>query len=182
MLKNIFLFFLLLLIASSVQAQKFGYIDADFILNQMPAYQKAQKEIQEAAVKWRQDIQDKNDELQEKKGAYEAEKPLLTEEMIEEKEKELEEEAKRIQDMQQQIFGYEGLYFSRQQELIRPAQEELYKAVQKIARKNSLQFIFTNSQGLTIIYAEPRHDYTEEVLEELGLKEDPENPENKNRK
>jgi outer membrane protein len=180
MTKVVFLFFIGLFVSFSASAQAFGYIDADFILKQMPSYQKAQKEILEAAAKWREDIEKKNNVLQEKRGAYEAEKPLLTSEMIEEKEKELEEEAKRVQDMQQQIFGYEGLYFSRQQELIKPAQEELFNAVQKVARKKSLQFIFTNSQGLTIIYAEPRHDYTEEVLEELGLKEDPENPENKN--
>ncbi len=179
-MKKIALIYFLVFCSTTLSfAQTFGYVDADFILKQMPSYQKAQQEILGAAAKWREDIQERNNVLQEKRGAYEAEKLLLTPEMIEEREKELEEDAKKVEDMQQQIFGYEGLFFSRQQELIKPAQEELYKAVQKVARKKSLQFIFTNSQGLTIIYAEPKHDYTEEVLEELGLAEDPENPENK---
>ncbi|GAB4401651.1 MAG: hypothetical protein OHK0053_24670 [Microscillaceae bacterium] len=146
----------------------------------MPAYQKAQKEIQEQANKWKADIDEKNALLEERRGALEQEKLMLTDEMIQERQQEIEKEAKRIRDLQQQIFGYEGLFFTRQQELIKPAQEELYKAIEKVARKNSLQFIFSNSQGLTILYAEPRHDYTEEVLEVLGLAEDPQNPENKN--
>ncbi|NJO00893.1 MAG: OmpH family outer membrane protein [Bacteroidia bacterium] len=169
---------LCLTFSSFAYAQKFGYVDADFILKQMPAYQKALQDVQEAADKWRTDISEKQLEVENMRGAYESEKILLTDEMKEEREKEIREKEAEVLELNKKIFGYGGLFFSRQQELMKPAQEEMFEAVQKVARKNKIQFIFSNSEGLTIIYAEPRHDYTEEVLEELGLgQQEDENPE-----
>lgn len=111
---------------------------------------------------------------------FRAEELLLTDDMKEERKEEIQKQEQEVLELQSKYFGPNGLYFSRRNELIRPAQEELYEAVQKVARKNKLQYIFTNTEGLTILYAEIRHDYTEEVLEELGLGQEEENPENKN--
>lgn len=171
-----------LFLGYSAQAQKFGYVDSDFVLNQMPSYQKARQEISEAAQKWETDIREKNAKVQKVKEDFRAEELLLTDEMREERTKEIEKMENEVRDLHQKYFGKDGLLFTRQLELTKPAQEELYAAVQKVARKNKLQFVFSNTEGLTILYAEPRHDYTEEVLAELGLGENAEleNPEEDN--
>ena len=180
--KSFVLLVLWLSITSSGFAQKFGYVDSDFILNQMPSYQKAKQEISDAAQKWETDIRDKNAKVLKVKEDFRSEELLLTDEMRDEKAKEIEKMENDVRDLHQKYFGKDGLLFTRQLELTKPAQEELYKAIQKVARKNNLQFVFSNTEGLTILYAEPRHDYTEEVLKELGLldeENDEENPEGK---
>lgn len=174
-MKKISIVFILCLSFVSLSfAQKFGYVDSDFVLNQMPSYQKAKQEISEAAQKWETDIRDKNAKVQKIKEDFRSEELLLTDEMREERSKEIEKLENEIRDLHQKYFGKDGLFFTRQLELTKPAQEELYKAIEKIARKNKLQFVFSNTEGLTILYAEPRHDYTEEVLAELGLGENEE--------
>lgn len=157
--------------------QKFGYIDADYILSQMPSYQKAQQDIQESASKWQEDIENRMAAVDKLKEKFKAEEILLTEEMRKERNDEIGKKEKEIRDYQKKIFGFQGLFFTRQQELMKPAREELNKSVEKVARREKIQILFSNSEGLTIIYAEPRHDYTEEVLQELGLLEPEENPE-----
>jgi outer membrane protein len=178
-MKKLILLILLGGCLQSATAQKFGYIDADFILKQMPAYQKAQSDVSEASTKWQDDLTQKWDKIRTKETEYEKEKILLTDEMKKEREEEIEKLKKEAMEIQKKIFGFQGLFHTRQQELMKPALDELNKAVQTIARKNRLQFVFSNTEGLTIIYAEPTHDYTEEVLEELGLTEEEENPEKK---
>lgn len=178
--KYFILFFGSLFSFSMSYAQKFGYIDAEFVLKKMDAYQKAEQNIAESASKWQEDIDKRNTEVEKLRKEYLAQEILLTDEMKAEKKAEIQKKEDEARDMQKKIFGYQGLFFSRQQELIKPAMEELYKAVEKVARKNKLQFMFTNTEGLTVIYAEPRHDYTQEVLKELGLdEENKENPEQK---
>lgn len=176
-------FFLLILgfiLSQEVFAQKFGYVDADFILKKLPAYQKAEQNISEAASKWQEEIDKRQEEIEKLRKEFQAQEILMTDEIKAEKKAEIDKKANAARETQKKIFGYQGQFFTRQQELMKPAQEELYKAVEKVARKNKLQFIFTNTEGLTILYAEPRHDYTQEVLELLGLKEEQsENPEQK---
>lgn len=176
--KIFFLVALSLLLGSNSYAQKFGFIDADFILGKMEEYQTAQQAIQEAAGKWQEDINAKRQELEEMRSQYEAEEIMLDDDMKQERLQEIKKKDDEVSELQQKIFGYQGLFFNRQKELIRPAQEKLYEAVQKVARANKLQVVYSNSEGLTIIYLEPRHDYTEEVLKELKLFEEPqESPE-----
>ncbi len=177
MKRVMFFLFLCTIFTNSLQAQKFGYIDADFVLTQMDEYKEAMKEIQESVSKWRADIDKKNSEVQKMLDSYKAEEILLTPEMKTERKAAIDEKEKEVQELSNKIFGPDGQFFARQQDLIKPAQEKLYEAVQKVARRNKLQFIFTNTEGLTMIYAEPRHDYTEEVIEELGLNQPEENPE-----
>lgn len=161
----------------TAQAQKFGYVDAEYILSQLPSYQKAQQEIGQDAGRWQEDIEGKFQAVEKLQADYYAEEPMLTDEMKQERQEEIKALMRQASEYQKKIFGYQGLYFSRKQELIKPALEELNEAVQKVARKERLEFIFTNTEGLTILYAEPRHDYTKKVLEELGLLKDEENPE-----
>ena len=173
------LFILLCALALPAHSQKFGYVDADFILSKMPSYQKAQQNIDEAAKKWEEDVQKKFASVDKLRKSYQAEEVLLTDDMKEERLKEIEKADLEARDYQRKIFGYKGQLYTRQQELIKPAQEELHKALQKFARQEKLQVIFNNSEALSILYIEERHDYTEEVLKSMELSENKGNPENK---
>jgi outer membrane protein len=175
-----YLFFLgAFLFALPTYSQKFGYVDADFVLSKMESYQKAQQNIDEAAKKWEEDVQKKFAQVDKLRKAFQAEEVLLTDDMKEERKKEIDKADMEARDYQRKIFGHKGQLFTRQAELIKPAQEALHKALQTLARKEKLQVILNNSEALSILYIEERHDYTEQVLELLGLGEKKGNPENK---
>lgn len=160
-----------------IYAQKFGYVDADFILKKMQSYEKAQVNIQESSAKWEADIEKKFAAVEAMEKKYLAEEILLTEEMKAERKTEIKKFKDEAREYQKKVFGYQGLFFTRQKELLKPAMEELHKAIEKVSRQNKLQFVFSNTEGLTILYAEQRHDYTEEVMKELGLIEPEKSPE-----
>jgi outer membrane protein len=153
-------------------AQKFGYIDADYVMRKMPEYDKAQQNLEQAAQKWRDEIQKIYKKSEKLKTDFLSEELLLTDEMKKERQEEIQKIEEEARMMQNKTFGFQGQYYTRQTELLKPVLETLNKAIEKVARKNKLQVVFSNTEGLTILYAEPRHDYTEELLEELGLKED----------
>lgn len=153
-------------------AQKFGFIDVDFILKKMPEYQLAQQEINAAASKWEEEVYLRMQAVEDMKRKYQAEEILLTDEMKQERLAKINEKDKEAKELNKKIFGYEGMFYAKKQEIMKPVMEKLYKAIERVARKKRIQFLFSNSEGLTIVFAEPRHDYTEAVLEELGLNEE----------
>jgi outer membrane protein len=160
---------LVILSISSTYAQKFGYIDTDFILGKMPEYRKAQNELDKLSAKWQEEIDAMYADLDKAKLNYKAEEILLTEDMKKERLDTLASKEKKLRDYQKKTFGYEGLVFLKRQELVKPVQDKLYAAVEKIAKKKQLQIIFDKSGDLSMIYTDKKHDYTDYVLEELGL-------------
>jgi len=152
-----------------VSAQKFGYIDSDFILGKMPEYQKAQGEIDQLSSGWQKEIEDMSAKVESLYAAYKAEEVLLTEEMRSERQTEIKKRETELKEYQKKIFGFEGLYFLKKKELIKPLQDKVWDAVEKVAKANRLAIVFDKAAELTMIYTDPRHDYTDFVLEELGL-------------
>lgn len=168
-MKGTFLVFLLFFVAGYVQAQKFGYIDSEYILKKMPEYQEAHKELDRLAVQWQKEIEDKQKEVDKLRADYQAEEVLLTEEMKEERLEVITGKEKELKEYQKKIFGFDGLIFMKRQELIKPVQDKLYEAVKKVSRDKRLQIMFDKSGDLVMIYTEPIHDYSDYVLEQLGL-------------
>jgi outer membrane protein len=164
---------LLLLLAffglNFVYAQKFGYIDSDFILSKMPEYRKAQDEMGRLAAVWEKEIEEMAMEIESKYNSLQAEEVLLTTEMKQDRIKEIRDKENAMKDYQTKIFGYDGLYFLKKQELIKPIQDQVWEAVEKVSKQKRLAFIFDKAGDLVMIYTDPRHDYTDFVLEELGL-------------
>jgi outer membrane protein len=117
-------------------------------------------------------VQAKLKAVERMQAKYIQEEILLTAEMKDERQKDIAKKEQEAREYQKKIFGYEGLLFQRRQELIKPAQEELQKAVKRVARRYKIQVIFDKSSDLIMIYASPTHDYTERVLVELGLAEE----------
>jgi outer membrane protein len=169
-MKKLFLLFAICFFGTHYAvSQKFGYVDAAYILEQMPEYQEAKKEINTLSLAWQDEIRNKYKEIEAKYDELQAEEVLLTPELKAERMAEIrqmEEEAKQLQD---KIFGFEGLFFLKKQELIKPVQDEVFEAVEKVAKNQRLAIVFDKSGELVMIYTDPVHDYTEFVLEELGL-------------
>lgn len=153
-------------------AQKFGYVDSQYILGRMSEYKEAQAEIQKLAQGWEAEIKEMYQELEEREASLQAEEVLLTQELKGERRAEIDRKWKEVKDYQNQIFGFEGLYFLKKKELIKPVQDKVFDAVERVAKNNRLQIVFDKSGDLVMIYTDPIHDYTDYVLEELGLGED----------
>lgn len=168
-MKRVFIVFFLFFAAGYAQAQKFGYIDSEYILKKMPEYQEAQKELDRLAQQWQKEIEEKQNEVDKMQADYQAEEVLLTEDMKEERLAAISEKEKELKEYQKKIFGFDGLIFMKRQELIKPVQDKLYEAVKKVAREKRLQIMFDKSGDLVMIYTEPIHDYSDYVLEHLGL-------------
>jgi outer membrane protein len=157
------------LLPTQLLAQKFGYVDTNFILNKMPEYQEAKGEIDKLAKAWQEEIQNMQIEIDNMHSELKAEEVLLTMEMKEDRLKEIEQHEIALKEYQKKVFGFEGLFFLKKKELIKPVQDKVFDAVEKVAHEHRLQIVFDKSGELVMIYTDPVHDYTDFVLEELGL-------------
>ncbi len=167
-MRNIIALFCLLL-PLSVWGQKFGYIDSEAILSKMKQYKEMQSELEKAAAIWQAEIDAKTKELAEYKAMYMAEKVLLTPEMKKEREDTISKRAAELREFQQNVFGYEGMLYIKNQELLKPILEKVHKAASKVARKFNLAMLIDIASDLVVIYADKKYDFTDYVLEELGL-------------
>lgn len=162
-------FFFVIFGLNFVDAQRFGYIDTDFILNKMPDYKKAQDEINQLADAWQKEVMDMDKEIQAMYSALQAEEVLLTEEMKKERKASIAKKEAELKEYQKKVFGFGGLYFLKKQELEKPVQDKVWEAVDKVAKQNNLAIVFDKAGQLVMIYTDPRFDYTDFVLDELGL-------------
>jgi len=151
-----------------VQAQRFGYIDTDFILNKMPEYKKAQDEINQLSDAWAKEIQESQKKIDGLYSALQAEQVLLTEEMKKERLDGIKKKESELKDYQKKVFGFDGLFFLKKQELIKPIQDKVWDASEKVCKENNLAIMFDKSGAMVMIYTDPRHDYTDFVLDQLG--------------
>jgi outer membrane protein len=152
-----------------VNAQRFGYIDTDFILNKMPEYAKAQDEINQLSDAWEKEVQDMSKKIEAMYSALQAEQVLLTDEMKKERSTAIQKKEAEMKEYQKKVFGFGGLFFLKKQELIKPIQDKVWDAVDKVAKQNNLAIVFDKAGELVMIYTDPRYDYTDFVLDELGL-------------
>jgi outer membrane protein len=152
-----------------VFAQKFGYVDTNYILNQMPEFKEAQGEIDQLSKSWHQEIQKMYTDIEGMYSELKAEEVLLTKEMRDERITEIGLKEDSVKAYHNQVFGVDGLFFLKKKELVKPVQEKVYEAIEKVSKNHRLQFMFDKAGDLVIIYSDPIHDYTDYVLEELGL-------------
>lgn len=150
--------------------QKYAVIDTKYILDKLPEYKTAQKQLDDIANNWRKEIDDKQNELDKMYKAFDAEQVMLSDDLKKKREDQLFVKEKEVRDLQRQRFGYEGDLFKKRQELIQPIQNKVYNAVQKIAVQRGYDFILDKSEGITIIFADPKLEKSDDVLRELGVK------------
>ena len=155
----------------NASAQKFGFIDATFIMSQMEDYKKAEKEINQLSKQWQKEIEEMYSDIGKMQKSFQLEEVMMTKEMKADRVEEINKKQTAAKKYQNKIFGYEGLLFLKRQELIKPVQDEVYEVVEKISKKKKIQIMFDKSGDMVMIYMNPQHDYTDFVLIELGLKE-----------
>lgn len=170
MKKILFLAVGIMLLSFAVQAQKYAIIDTRYILDKMPDYKEAQKQLDEIAIGWQKDIDGKQVDLDKMYQNFEAEQVMLTEELRKKREDQLYNKEKELRDLQRKRFGFEGDLFKKRQELIKPIQDKVYNAVQKMAVLRGYDFVLDKSEGITIIFADPKLDKSEDVLKDLGVR------------
>lgn len=151
-----------------VSAQRFGIVDSELILTKIPAYGQAQQQLDQLSAQWQGEVEALHSEIEALRQAYNAEKVLLTEEMQQEKLAEIEAKEKEARELQRKYFGPQGEVFKKRQELIRPIQDQIYNAVQDVARRRKLDVVFDKSSDLITLYNNGDADISEEVLKKLG--------------
>ena len=161
----------LLLLTGSLRAraQKFGWVDSEAIMVKMPDYAKAQLELNTLSETWQREIEAQKKDLDKLYHNYQGEEVVLTEPMKKKRQDEILKKEQDVKAYQNKHFGYEGELFKKRQELNKPVQDKVFEAVEKVAKKKGLAVLFDKSADLTMLYTNPAHDYTEFVLEELGL-------------
>ncbi len=170
MKKVLFLVVCALCFAGFVQAQRYAIIDTKYILDKLPDYKAAQKNLDEVAAGWQKDIDKQQQDLDRMYKDFEAEQVMLSEDLRKKREDQLFVKEKSLRDLQRQRFGFEGDLFKRRQELIKPVQDKVYNAVQKLAVQRGYDFILDKSEGITVIFADPKLEKSEDVLRELGVR------------
>jgi outer membrane protein len=151
-------------------SQKYAIIDTRYILDKMPEYKIAQQRLDSIAAGWQKDIDAKQTDLDKMYKDYEAEQVMLSDELKKKREDQLFNKEKELRDLQRKRFGFEGDLFKKRQELVKPIQDKVYNAVQKISVSRGYDFVLDKSEGITIIFADPKLDKSEDVLRELGVK------------
>jgi outer membrane protein len=169
MQKKFVFLFLALFSLSSVHAQKFGYVDTDYVLSKMPEYKEAQSEIDKLSLGWQEEIQEMSRNIKGMYNELQAEEVLLTADMKRERLTEIAKKETDLKEYQKKIFGFEGLFFLKKKELIKPVQDKVFEAIERVCKDQRLAIMFDKSGDLVMIYTDPRHDYTDYVLDELGL-------------
>jgi outer membrane protein len=152
------------------QAQRIVIVDTKYILDKMPEYKDAQKVLDQTSMQWQKEIDDKQAVLDRMYKDYEAEQVMLSDDLKKKRETELFNKEKEVRDLQRKRFGYEGDLFKKRQELVKPIQDKVYNAIQKIAVNRMYDIILDKSEGITVIFADPKLDKSEDVLKELGIK------------
>jgi outer membrane protein len=159
-----------LLLSFVTIAQRYAVIDSKYILEKMPEYKESQTKLDQFSAQWQQEIEKKQADLDKMYKDYDAEQVMLSDDLKNKREDELFNREKEVRDLQKKRFGFEGDLFKKRQELIKPIQDRVYVAIQKLAVEKSYDFILDKSEGITVIFADPKLDKSDDVLKFLGVK------------
>ncbi|RFZ90499.1 OmpH family outer membrane protein [Mucilaginibacter conchicola] len=151
-------------------AQRFAYVDSDYILKHMPEYASSQKQLAALSESWQKDVDGRFQEIERLYKAYQADQVLMTPEQRKRREAEIVEKEKTAKDYQRQIFGPEGELSKKSNALIKPIQDRVSKAVQAVAESENLDMVFDKNSEVIMLYASPRYNKSDEVITRLGLK------------
>jgi outer membrane protein len=170
MKKQLVLVLLATALSFTAYGQRFAYVDTEYILDNIPEYQAAEREIEQLSIEWQTEIENKFAEIDELYRQYQAEAPLLPEEMKRQREDEIIAREREAKELQMSRFGREGELFVKRQELIQPIQDRIYEAVEQIANRGNYAVIFDKAGGTAMIFTDVRYDLSDDVLQLLGYR------------
>src|SRR5579859_6551427 len=161
---------LVLALGLAGHAQRIVVVDTKYILDKVPEYKDAQKKLDQTSLQWQKEIDDKQAALDKMYKNYDAEQVMLSDTLKKKREDELFNKEKEVRDLQRKRFGFEGDLFKRRQELVKPIQDKVYNAIQQMAVNRMYELILDKSEGITVIFADPKLDKSDDVLKALGIK------------
>ena len=167
-MNKILLILVVSFLATTTQAQKFAYVDTDYILNKIPEFNQAQDKLDALSADWQKEIENKYADVDQMYRSYQQEQVLLTDEMKVKREEAIIKKEKSAKDLQQKYFGPEGELYIKRQELIKPIQDKVYNAIQQLAANNKYQVIFDSSSDLIMLYKNNNLDKSDKVLDLMG--------------
>jgi outer membrane protein len=153
---------------SILLAQKYAYVDSDYILDNIPEYKDAQTQLDELAAEYQKEIEDKFAEIDKLYKTYQAEVVLMPDDVKKKRELEIQAKEKEVKDLQTLRFGKEGDLFIKREELIKPIQEKIYNAIEDIAEEKNYAFVFDKAGSLTMLYVSSKFDISDDVLDAVG--------------
>ena len=166
-MKKFIILFAALFISSYTFSQRgvrIGYVDTEYVLQNLSEYEDTKNQLEEKAKKWKREIENRFSDLENKKEALNAERLLLTEELIKEKEEEIEIEKNEILDYQQKRFGPRGDLIIQRKHLIQPIQDQIFIAIKEIAKSRKYDFIFDKSADIVMLYSDRKFDISDQIL------------------
>ncbi len=157
------------LFASSLNAQKFAFVDTEYILKRVPAYEAAQEQLNLSSQKWQQEVEKAFQDVSALYKSYQTESVFLSAEMKTQRENEIVEKEKQAKLLQQKYFGNEGELFKKRESLIKPIQDEVYSAISSVAAEKTLSVVFDKSSNVGVLFSDPKIDVSDDVLKQMGL-------------
>ena len=170
MIKLSLLIVTILLTASASYAQKYGFVDTEYILNNIPSYAAAQEKLDKLSEGWEQEVSNTYAAVEKMYKEYQNDVVLLSKDAKTKREEQIIDSERKAKELQSNYFGVEGELYKKRQELVQPIQDEIYKAVKELAVEGGYAVIFDTSSGMNMLYTNPKYDVSDEVLEKLGYK------------
>lgn len=155
-------------IAIAGQAQKFALIDMEYILKNIPAYERAAEQLNQISKKWQSEVETLANEAEKLYKNYQSEAVYLSEEQKTQKEQEIVDKEKEVVELKQKYFGPEGELFKKRESLIKPIQDEIYNAVKEVSENKGYSLVIDRASDMSIIFASPKIDISNEVLTKMG--------------
>jgi len=162
--------FIAAITSSFTMAQKFAYVDSEYILNNIPSYKSAQDQLDKQSNEWQKEVETKYTEIDKMYKNFQSEKVLLTDDMKAKREDEIVKKEQEVKDLQKKYFGKDGMLFKKRQELVKPIQDEVYNAVKELAVEQGFALIFDTANNPNVLYSNPKNDKSDEILQRLGYK------------
>ena len=161
---------ILLFCGATTFAQKFAYVDTEYILDNIPSYKAAQQQLDQLSAQYQKEIESMHAEVEQMYKDFQSESVLLSDEMKKKREDVIVSKEKEYKELQRKYFGREGDLFKKRQGLVKPIQDDVFNAIQQISNEGSYAVIFDKSNGVTLIYTNPKFDLSDQVLAKLGYK------------
>ena len=167
-MKKVVLLLVIGLLSMATYAQRYAYVDTEYILQNIPEYSDAQEVLDQLAKRWQGEIEAQYKEVEKLYKKYQSEASLLPDDLRTRREEEIVSKERVIQKFQQEKFGQEGELFKKRMELVQPIQEKIFNIIENIAQTRNLDFVYDISSGATVLYANPQLDISDEILREMG--------------
>lgn len=170
MKKSVLLLAVFVMATVMAAAQKYAFVDTEYIRKNIPAFTTAQEQLDKLSKQWEKEVSDGYAVVEQMYKSYQSEAVLLSQDMKTKREEAIIAKEKEMKALQNKYFGMEGDLFKKREELVKPIQDEILKAIKELAVEGSYAVIFDTASGGNILFANPKFDLSDQVLEKLGYK------------